>query len=217
MRRPYAVRVASAWRSAFLWAWILAACGHRTGGASNSNDLDGDDTSTATGSDDSGTVSGDDAPGLSDALPGRDGTTDANGGGMSDGGAPTSDGGMPDAGGMPISDGSTAFDQISVPTDDGGSPGRDIGSCCSTQSTPGCSNPDLEVCVCQKDSTCCTTAWSAPCVLFVRDKFCQPSVRDCVCGTDAGQWGQTDCCTADWTSMCDSVATLKCNAPQGCF
>lgn len=94
---------------------------------------------------------------------------------------------------------------------------RDIGSCCMEQTTPGCSNPDLEVCVCEKDQTCCTTAWALPCVLIVQQKYCQPGVRDCVCGTDAGQWGQTPCCKKDWTSTCDSVATLKCNAVQGCF
>jgi hypothetical protein len=46
---------------------------------------------------------------------------------------------------------------------------------------------------------------------------CQPGIRDCVCGADSGQWGQTQCCGTDWTSSRDSVATLKCNAVQGCF
>jgi hypothetical protein len=55
------------------------------------------------------------------------------------------------------------------------------------------------------------------CALIVQQKYCQPTVRDCVCGTDAGQWDQTQCCSTDWTSTCDSVATLKCNAAQGCF
>jgi hypothetical protein len=100
---------------------------------------------------------------------------------------------------------------------DGGSGIRDVGSCCSEQTTPGCSDPDLEVCVCEKVQSCCTTAWTLDCVLIVQQKYCQAGVRDCVCGTDAGEWGQTDCCNTDWTSTCDSVATLKCNAVQGCF
>jgi hypothetical protein len=75
----------------------------------------------------------------------------------------------------------------------------------------------LEVCVCEKLSSCCTAAWTLDCALIVQQKYCQSGVRDCVCGTDAGQWGQTSCCDMDWTSTCDSVATLKCNAAQGCF
>lgn len=103
--------------------------------------------------------------------------------------------------------------------DGGGADGgvRDVGSCCSAQTTPGCSNASLEVCVCEKDQSCCTTAWGLGCALIVQQKYCQPGVRDCVCGTDAGQWGQTQCCATDWSSTCDSVATIKCGAVQGCF
>jgi hypothetical protein len=92
-----------------------------------------------------------------------------------------------------------------------------IGSCCSTQTTPGCDDPNVEICVCQKIPSCCTTAWTTPCVTIVQQKYCQTGVRDCVCGTDAGQWAQTSCCTSDWNSLCDSVATNKCGATQGCF
>jgi hypothetical protein len=104
-----------------------------------------------------------------------------------------------------------------VPTDGGDGGIRDIGSCCSAQTTPGCSNATLEVCVCEKDQSCCTTAWGLQCALIVQQKYCQTGVRDCVCGTDAGQWGQTQCCATDWSSSCDSVATIKCGAAQGCF
>jgi hypothetical protein len=69
------------------------------------------------------------------------------------------------------------------------------------------------------DPDCCTKAWSLACTLLVQDKYCQPGVRDCVCGTDvdAGQWAQTTCCAIDWNSDCNTIATAKCGAAQGCF
>jgi len=93
-----------------------------------------------------------------------------------------------------------------------------MGSCCEEHTTPGCSNADLQVCVCEKVPSCCTTAWNTPCVLIVKEKYCQPGVRDCVCGTDAGQWGQTSCCDTEWTeTFCNQVAETKCGAVAGCF
>jgi hypothetical protein len=184
-----------------LWAGAVAGCGSGSAGhapAGASNHVDGGstlgDATMATGSSDSGTAMG--------------------------GAHPSPDGSPPGQSAMTSPDGSV------VPFDDGGADGggadggpgiRDVGSCCAEQGTPGCSNPDLEVCVCEKIQSCCTTAWTLDCVLVVQQKYCQPNVRDCVCGTDAGQWGQTACCKMDWTSTCDSVATLKCNAVQGCF
>jgi hypothetical protein len=69
------------------------------------------------------------------------------------------------------------------------------------------------------DPDCCTKAWSLGCALIVQQKYCQAGVRDCVCGTnvDAGQWDQTSCCSTDWNSTCDAVATNKCGAAKGCF
>jgi hypothetical protein len=91
------------------------------------------------------------------------------------------------------------------------------GSCCSEHDTAGCGNADLMVCVCEKDPSCCTKAWSRQCVFIVEQKFCQPGIRDCVCGSADGQWGQTKCCESEWSSTCDSVAKLKCEAVPGCF
>lgn len=192
---------------------MLAACNSAGGGApaSKANGVDSGNASGDAGipsTGDSGTATGTgDANEPSDGSPGQDATSTTDGGGMgADGGGVPTDGGV-------VSDGSV------VPDDGGGADGglRDVGSCCSMQTTPGCSNASLEVCVCEKDQSCCTTAWGLPCVLIVQQKYCQPTVRDCVCGTDAGEWGQTQCCSTDWTSTCDSVATLKCNAVQGCF
>jgi hypothetical protein len=211
MHRRYRVRALSACLFMFLLLRMVAACANGSSGGARpgaSNDIDGGlDASIATRSRDSGTGTGaGDTDGRSDASRGQDATTNADGGVQTDDSDAQADGGVQ-------TDGSDA--------DGGGADGssgpRDIGSCCTAQGTPGCSNPDLEVCVCQKDPSCCTAVWDAPCALIVQQKYCQPTVRDCVCGADAGQWGQTQCCTTDWTSTCDSVATLKCNAVQGCF
>ena len=192
-----------------LGALTLSACGNGTG----VDDVDSasirGDASMPTGANDSGTGMGiGDAQGTPDALDAQNAMANGEGGavqtdgsaGMIESGAPTDGGAQADVAGV-----------------DGGSGSRDVGSCCSQQSTPGCGNANLEVCVCQKDPTCCTMAWGPGCVLIVQQKYCQPGVRDCVCGSDAGQWGQTQCCASDWTSTCDSVATVKCNAAQGCF
>jgi hypothetical protein len=177
----------------------LAACGSSPsagaapGGSSDSGGHDNGDSSVGTGSDGAVTATGD-ASGRSDGSPGQEAAAD----------------GGPD---------SASTDGGGVPADGAGADGgvHDVGSCCAAQTTPGCSNASLEVCVCEKDRSCCTTAWGLQCALIVQQKYCQPNVRDCVCGTDAGQWGQTSCCTTDWTSTCDSVATIKCSAVQGCF
>jgi hypothetical protein len=91
------------------------------------------------------------------------------------------------------------------------------GSCCSEHDTPGCSNADLQVCVCEMVPQCCTESWGAPCVLFVTQKYCQPGVRECVCGDGQGQWGQSSCCDLEWADFCDSVAETKCDAVPGCM
>jgi hypothetical protein len=197
----------------FLGALTLAACGNGTGadaGAGGSNGADSASNGVdATGANDSGTGTGiGDVQKASDALDEQNARANGQGGSVqTDGGGGANESGAPSDGGA----------QADGPGAEGGSGSRDIGSCCSQQSTPGCGNPNLELCVCQKDPTCCTTAWGQGCVLIVQQKYCQPGVRDCVCGSDAGQWGQSQCCTADWTSTCDSVATVKCNAVQGCF
>lgn len=90
------------------------------------------------------------------------------------------------------------------------------GSCCAEQPTPGCGNADLQVCVCEKIPSCCTVRWDTACVLIVEQKYCQEGVRECVCGSGDEQWGQQECCDEQWSSSCDSVAELKCDAAPGC-
>jgi len=133
------------------------------------------------------------------------GPSEDSGSGQSDAGEPVSDAGpgpepesdaaLPDAGALP-----------------------ETGACCSEHETPGCSDADVQVCVCELLSSCCTDAWSEACVLIVEQKYCQAGVRDCVCGAGEGQWGQTMCCESEWSdTFCDEVAESKCGAVPGCF
>lgn len=121
---------------------------------------------------------------------------------MQDGGIPLDDGGLPPG----------------FSTDGGVVGAIGMGSCCSEHDTPGCSNADLQVCVCEMVPSCCTEAWNAACVLFVTQKYCQPGVRECVCGDGPDQWQQHSCCELDWTdNFCDSVAVEHCGAVPGCM
>jgi hypothetical protein len=129
-----------------------------------------------------------------------------------DAGAAGAGGSEPDAGEM--KDAGPAPDPDAAVGDGGVT---DLGSCCVAHDTPGCSNADLQVCVCEKLSSCCTEKWGAACVLIVEQKYCQTGVRDCVCGSGADQWMQTACCDSSWTNFCDEVAESKCDAVRGCF
>ena len=125
-----------------------------------------------------------------------------------------SDGAMPDLGASAMPDASTS--KPDAGTDAAIAIGQ--GSCCAPHDTPGCSNAELQVCVCEKLPECCTKQWSAACTLIVEQKYCQPGVRDCVCGTGSGQWGQRACCDSDWSaSFCNQVAESKCGAQRGCM
>lgn len=165
--------------------------------------------------------------GRSPSKPATDGTTPPmSGTGGKDGSAtPTPTTGK-DAGAGPATprDGGVA----PSPTPDGGGTAAPVGtdgggavtgsgSCCAEHDTGGCGNADLMVCVCEKDPSCCTKAWGKHCVFIVEQKYCQAGVRDCVCGSAEGQWGQAACCASEWSSTCDSVAKLKCDAVPGCF
>jgi hypothetical protein len=90
-------------------------------------------------------------------------------------------------------------------------------SCCTVHDSPGCSNADLQVCVCEKISTCCTDKWDEACVLIVEQRWCQEGVRDCVCLDGDNQWGQHVCCDSSWGSTCDTTARTHCGAKRGCF
>jgi len=173
-----------------------------TDGATSSSHRDGGSRSDA-GSDD-GNDDGNDDVGGGESGGGSNDNGDVgggeSGGGGNGGGNGSGLGSSGDAGGG------------SVPVPDGGVV-QGSGSCCAERDTPGCGDATLEVCVCEKDPTCCTSDWGKRCVFIVEQKYCQDGVRDCVCNT----WGKTSCCGTDWTSTCDTVGVSKCNAVQGCF
>jgi hypothetical protein len=137
---------------------------------------------------------------------------DAGGGDHVDAGVGGGDSGAPNVPGL---DGGSPFVPDPASLDDGGAL-QGSGSCCAEHSTPGCSNADLMVCVCEKDPTCCSVAWGKQCAFIVEQKYCQPNVRECVLGSGEGQWGQTQCET-EWSNFCDSVAEIQCGAVPGCF
>ena len=96
-------------------------------------------------------------------------------------------------------------------------PTMNTGSCCEKSDKPGCGTPETQACVCALQPACCTTAWTETCTFVVAQKFCQPGVRECVCGNGMGQWQQFECCAQSWSDTCDSVAVNKCSARAGCF
>lgn len=100
--------------------------------------------------------------------------------------------------------------------DDAGTSLPDTQNCCIPHAGPGCNDADIQRCVCDKLDSCCTQSWTAACTYIVTERFCQPGVRDCVCGSGDGQWQQSGCCDAEWTSTCDDVAQIKCGAAVGC-
>jgi hypothetical protein len=180
-----------------------AGSGTATGGGQSNADQDG---SSASGS--GGSSSGNGSGGASG------GHASGSGG---DGSSHMQQSGSGGSTSMTAGDGGVTIEQDAAVVDAG--PGfLGTGSCCMEHDTPGCSNADLQVCVCEKLTACCTDAWSAPCVLIVQQKYCQPGVRDCVCGDGDGQWGRHSCCDQDWSdAFCNDVAQSKCGAMTGCL
>ena len=88
------------------------------------------------------------------------------------------------------------------------------GACCAVHTTPGCADTDVETCICKLLPDCCTNMWDSICVQLVREKHCEPGVRDCVCMT----WQQQACCDTAWTDICRDVAEdpNKCHSQPSC-
>ena len=90
--------------------------------------------------------------------------------------------------------------------------------CCVEHSSNGCDNATIQQCICDKLPDCCAKGWTQPCVLLTEGHYCEPKVRDCVCGPEAdGGWEQVTCCSENWTNFCETVASKKCNPTiSGC-
>ena len=111
-------------------------------------------------------------------------------------------------------------------TDDGATDtmgtGGGAGTCCDVQATPGCSNSEIETCVCALDEFCCDNSWDGMCVASaigdcgadcpMVDTCCSvgeagcsiEEVEDCVCAIDA------DCCMSGWDGQCVSLSITMC-------
>lgn len=93
-----------------------------------------------------------------------------------------------------------------------GDAGTKKGVCCQAGTEAGCSDPSVEECICALVPDCCTDKWDAICAQLVREKHCEPGVRQCVCE----EWQQANCCEAAWTGFCAITAEEKCSAEPEC-
>lgn len=101
------------------------------------------------------------------------------------------------------------------------------GECCEA-SQQGCSDPQIEACVCAGDAYCCDQWWDSLCAQEVESFGCgeceasccasqagpgcdDPQVEACVCDADPY------CCTTRWDSICvDEVESLSCGSCSAC-
>ncbi len=74
------------------------------------------------------------------------------------------------------------------------------GACCETSTTPGCSDPSVESCVCAIDSLCCTSSW---------DSWCVNEVDQYGCGSCGGSNGCGD-------GFCDWFSEDEYTCPEDC-
>jgi hypothetical protein len=103
------------------------------------------------------------------------------------------------------------------------------GDCCAPQETPGCSNPDIQACVCALDDYCCSTQWDDICVEEVEGEACgscapcQPQCGGKACGGD-GCGGSCGTCAANESCQngkcvegaCQPQCAGKTCGPDGC-
>jgi hypothetical protein len=101
----------------------------------------------------------------------------------------------------------------------GGAAGAAVEStdCCTAHTSSGCDDKTIEKCICEMLPDCCSKGWTKPCVLLTEGHYCEPTVRECVCGPEAdGGWAQSNCCAQEWTNFCETVAVQKCKATTIC-
>lgn len=118
-----------------------------------------------------------------------------------------------------------------MPTDDGSSgddttdTGVDGGTCCAAQEEPGCSNAEVEACVCAEDDFCCEMMWDAMCVqaaVATCNAQCGAPPNDCCAATEGAGCGLDDvqecvcaidsaCCDEAWTGTCAALGVTDCD------
>jgi hypothetical protein len=209
---------------------ILASCSGLSGEAGPNKSKNGGDAgvTSAAGSSNDENVAEVDSGGEADQGEGGSATDTAGTGGV--GGTAASAGGsgndsaVCDAGAVEsgaadsdVDNAVEAEDASSVVTEGGVQPPLRTGGCCEEHEEPGCDDAETQACVCERLPDCCTATWDLPCTLIVIQKYCEPGVRECVCGPASdGGWEQTQCCETEWTNFCDETAIIKCGAKAGC-
>lgn len=105
--------------------------------------------------------------------------------------------------------------------------------CCGAGLGPGCSEPGIELCVCEQMPECCSELWTTECAAAVEGMLCgscgggveeccavqpdpgcpSPEIQACVCAND------TFCCKDAWDDVCvgkvDSLGCAMCPVPPG--
>ena len=100
----------------------------------------------------------------------------------------------------------------------GGSGGGGTHNCCTSHSTPGCTNATIQACVCAADSYCCSTKWDSSCVSEVTSEGCGSCPGGGGSGGSGGSGGGTGqvcgsvtcgsaatCCTCSGQKICISL------------
>jgi len=83
------------------------------------------------------------------------------------------------------------------------------------QDTPGCTDPDIQACVCDNDPFCCSDFWDLACVGKVGTLLCAPSCEPddddgYCCDPASGQAGceinSIEMCVCEADSFCCDIA-----------
>ena len=108
--------------------------------------------------------------------------------------------------------------------------------CCEAHSYPGCTNSNVQTCVCAYDRYCCDNTWDQHCVQLVNDLSCMgvakcllPALGDCCEEHEAPGCLNSDvaacvceqdrfCCSMTWDMRCvELVNDLACMGAARCL
>lgn len=103
----------------------------------------------------------------------------------------------------PATAGSTDDAATTMPPGDAPGDPPSGGSCCAVAATPGCSDPEIETCVCTIEPACCQDAWSPACVALATDPCGDPA---CMAPGSTGEPGDGSSGGGPPTLSCDALA-----------
>jgi hypothetical protein len=102
-----------------------------------------------------------------------------------------------------------------------GSAVRTGSTCCAAHAGAGCSDKQIQDCVCGYDPKCCSNAWDFVCVEYLKIYGCGVCPGDCCSATNLPGCGDntkvekcvctwnSDCCTK-WDTFCVDINVAKC-------